>query len=193
MQQPAVPELAHTHTRPIHWVATAAALAAVVAGSSFVQPDAATAVQKDGPEAVAQRAPGPAPDAADVTFPIDCGPVRAVVVRTAAGDLDGDGTPETVAVVRCDSSMGTPPNGVYVITRSTRPDTAPRVVATLVAPKDRLNVMDLAIRGSAVAATLLGYSSSGIPNCCPDERRRTTWKWRDGHFIASDPADARSV
>ncbi|MDX2784717.1 hypothetical protein PV379_46555, partial [Streptomyces caniscabiei] len=44
MQQSAVPELAHTHTRPIHWLATATALAGVVALSSALQPDAARAV-----------------------------------------------------------------------------------------------------------------------------------------------------
>lgn len=50
MQQSAVPELAHTHTRPIHWLATATAVAGVVAFSSVLQPGAATAAQAAGPE-----------------------------------------------------------------------------------------------------------------------------------------------
>ncbi|MDX3646107.1 hypothetical protein P1P70_43370, partial [Streptomyces sp. MB09-02B] len=54
MQQSAVPELAHTHTRPIHWLATATALAGVVALSSALQPDAARAAQ---PAPEAARAP----------------------------------------------------------------------------------------------------------------------------------------
>ncbi|MPY46636.1 hypothetical protein FNH04_44080 [Streptomyces phyllanthi] len=49
MQQTAVPDLAHTHARPIHWVATATALSAVLALSSVLQPEPATAVQA-GPE-----------------------------------------------------------------------------------------------------------------------------------------------
>ncbi|MCQ9186036.1 hypothetical protein KMT30_44810, partial [Streptomyces sp. IBSBF 2953] len=49
MQHSAVPELAHTHTRPIHWVATAAAVAGVVALSSLLQPGPATAAQTSGP------------------------------------------------------------------------------------------------------------------------------------------------
>ncbi len=43
MQSSAVPELAHTHARPIHWVATATAVAGVVALSSVLQPGHATA------------------------------------------------------------------------------------------------------------------------------------------------------
>ena len=38
--------------------------------------------------------------------------------KKASGDLDGDGSPETVAVVHCDAGMGTPPDGVYVLTRA---------------------------------------------------------------------------
>jgi hypothetical protein len=63
VQHPAVPELAHTHTRPIHWVATATALAGVVALSSVLQPDSATAAQPTA--GAAQKAPprGPTPRA----------------------------------------------------------------------------------------------------------------------------------
>ncbi|MEV3870399.1 hypothetical protein [Streptomyces sp. NPDC049906] len=190
MQQPAVPELAHTHTRPIHWVATATALAGVIAASSVLQPDPATAVQPGRSAAEAPRAPGPAPDPADVTFPIDCGPVTVRVIKKATGDLDGDGSPETVAVARCDTAMGTPPNGVYVLTRGRVPGADPRVVATLVRPAERLNVAELGVRAGSVTATLLGYSSREVPNCCPDERRRTTWTWRDGRFTSTDAGTA---
>ncbi|MFD5553292.1 hypothetical protein ACFWIA_05560 [Streptomyces sp. NPDC127068] len=192
MQHPAVPEPAHTRTRPIHWVATAAALAGVIAASSLLQPDAATAVQEGRPRVDARKAPGPAPDPADVKLPLDCGPVGVRVVQEASGDLDGDGTPETVAVARCDTGMGTPPSGVYVLTRAGA-EAAPRVIATLVEPKDRLNVTDLTVRGGTVLATLLGYSSSEVPNCCPDERKRTTWTWHEGRFISADTGRALSA
>ncbi|MEU5683167.1 hypothetical protein [Streptomyces venezuelae] len=195
MQHPAVPELAHTTTRPIHWLATAAALAAVVAGSAVLQPDAATAAQT-GPKTHSRAAAGapvpvPAPDPAAVDFPIACGPVDPVVKKKASGDLDGDGRPETVAVVHCEAGSGTPPDGVYVITR---PKTGkPRVVATLLDPEDRQNVTGLALRDGAVTATLLGYSSPDVPRCCPDRKDKAKWQWKDGTFERTTPAGARSV
>ncbi|WAZ20589.1 hypothetical protein STRCI_001721 [Streptomyces cinnabarinus] len=190
MQQSAVPELAHTHTRPIHWVATATAVAGVVALSSVLQPHSATAAQA-GPESKTATA-ALAPDPEDVDFPLECGPVKAIVVKKASGDLDGDGRPETVAVVHCDAPMGTPPDGVYVLTRGADTE-RPRVVATLVDPKDRQTVSEFAVRDGVVAATLLGYSSSDVPSCCPDVTDRAKWAWDNGAFVRSTPAGARSV
>ncbi|MFF8231698.1 hypothetical protein [Streptomyces caelestis] len=192
MQPSAVPELAHTHTRPIHWLATATAVAGVVALSSFLQPGAATAAQAAGPATRSAPANATAPDPAAVEFPIECGPVKALVEKKASGDLDGDGKPETVAVVHCNSPMGTPPDGVYVLTR--RGDGGePRVVATLLDPKDGTTVSDFAVRDGAVTATLLGYSSSDVPRCCPDVRSDVKWRWQNGAFMRSAPAGARSV
>ncbi|WP_406728353.1 hypothetical protein WJ438_32255 [Streptomyces sp. GD-15H] len=192
MQSSAVPELAHTHTRPIHWVATATAVAGVVALSGLMQPRAATAAQTPAPQTRSAPAHIVPPDPADVEFPIRCGPVQAVVKEEAAGDLDGDGRPETVAVVHCDASMGTPPDGMYVLTEAAGADT-PRVVATLVDPKDRTNVDDFAVRDGEITAVLLGYSSSDIPSCCPDVRKSLKWHWDNGTFVQSAPSDARSV
>ncbi|QIJ61749.1 hypothetical protein [Streptomyces sp. JB150] len=191
MQHPAVPELAHTRARPIHWLATATALAGVVALSALLQPGAATAAQEPGQGP--QSAPAAAAPATDgVDFPLECGPVKAVVEREAAGDLDGDGRPETVAVVHCDAGISTPPDGVYVLTRSA--DDAPvRLVATLVDPKDRYTVEDFAVRDGAVTATLLGYSSADVPTCCPDTEDHAKWRWENGSFVRSSPAGARSV
>ncbi len=192
MQSSAVPELAHTHARPIHWVATATALAGVVALSSVLGPDAATAAPTPGPQtrsAPAQTAP---PDPAAVEFPLECGPVRPVVRKKASGDLDGDGHPETVAVVRCDAPMGTPPDGVYVVTRAA-PGAGTRVVATLVDPEDRTNVDDFAVGDGEVRAVLLGYSSADVPSCCPDVRESVKWRWEDGAFVRSAPSTAKSV
>lgn len=192
MQHSAVPELAHTHTRPIHWVATATALAGVVALSSVLQPDAANAAQASGTAPRSAPAAVAPPDTKGVDFGLECGPVKAIVVKKASGDLDGDGRPETVAVVHCDAPMGTPPDGVYVLTRGS--DTQrPRVVATLVDPKDRQTVSEFAVRDGAVAATLLGYSSSDVPSCCPDVTDRAKWQWDNGTFVRSTPAGAQSV
>ncbi|MFE7274826.1 hypothetical protein [Streptomyces sp. NPDC057623] len=192
MQQSAVPELAHTHTRPIHWLATATAVAGVVALSSVLQPNSATAAQTTGPDAKHAPAALAPPDPAHADFPLECGPVKAVVVKKATGDLDGDASPETVVVVHCDAPMGTPPDGIYVLTHSTGTAT-PRVVATLVDPKNSTTVSDVAVRDRAVTADLLSYSSDDVPRCCPDVKNSAKWQWKDGTFIRSTPAGAHSV
>jgi hypothetical protein len=192
VQQSAVPELAHAHTRPIHWLATATAVAGVVALSSVAQPGPATAAQAAAPEPKTVPADVVPPDPADIAFPLECGAVKAVVVHKASGDLDGDGRPETVAAVHCDAPMGTPPDGLYVLTRGSGAG-EPRVVATLVDPKDRQTVSGLAVRDGAVQATLLGYSSSDVPSCCPDLKDAVKWEWKNGTFVRSTPAGARSV
>ncbi|MFF4960806.1 hypothetical protein [Streptomyces sp. NPDC001222] len=191
MQHPAVPELAHTTTRPIHWVATATAVSGVIALTSLLQPGAATAAQ---PQVRTKAAPVAAlpPDPAKVHFPLDCGPTKVLVAKRATGDLDGDGRPETVAVVHCDASMGTPPDAAYVLTQAAdAPE--PRVVATLVDTKDRLTVTSLAVHDAAVTASMLGYSSPDVPSCCPDVKSSAEWQWKGGSFIRSTPSGARTV
>ncbi|MGV9913273.1 hypothetical protein [Streptomyces tendae] len=196
MQHPAVPDLSHTHTRPIHWVATATAVAGVVALSSVLQPDAATAAQSADKAATPAPKSAPAhgtpPDPATVAFPLECGPVKAVVQKKASGDLDGDGRPETVAVVHCDAPMGTPPDGVYVVTRS-NDGGKPRVVATLVNPEERRTATELSVRDGVVRATLLGYSSADVPSCCPDVTDDVKWRWKNGAFVSDTPSHARTV
>lgn len=186
-QHSAVPELAHTRTSPMHWLATAAALAAVVGASSFLQPEDATAAQAGPPSVAAQAAPDPT----TATIPMNCAGERPQILKHASGDLDGDGRPETVAVARCVSGSGTPPSGVYVLTR---PDSGkPRVVATLVDPKDRLSVTDFAVTNGVVTATLLGYSSSAVPRCCPDKTEKAKWQWQGSAFVRSEQSAAVGV
>ena len=60
MQTSAVPDLAHTHARPVHWLATATAMAAVVAAAGLLQPRAATASQA-GPAPQTSTAAAAAP------------------------------------------------------------------------------------------------------------------------------------
>ncbi|MFG2331949.1 hypothetical protein ACGFMM_20240 [Streptomyces sp. NPDC048604] len=190
MQPAALPDLAHTHPRPVHWLATAAAMAAVVAGAGLLQPDAATATTAAGAKVAGspRTAPRPAPKAAGAAYPLECGGASSVVARQATGDLDGDGGPETVAVAHCDAGSGTPPSGVYVLTRGK--DGAARVVATLVEPTSKQNVEQLAVRDGVVTATLLGYSSPDVPRCCPDVRESAEWRWHGGAFVRSKAGSA---
>ncbi|WP_124271781.1 hypothetical protein [Streptomyces sp. ADI96-02] len=194
MQTSALPDLAHTAAKPVHWLATAAAMAAVVAAAGLLQPGAATATAPDGGGPAAARhgaPPAQAPDPAEVDFPLECGGAGTTVARHAPGDLDGDGRPETVAVVHCAAGSGTPPSGVYVLTQGS--GASPRVVATLVDPAQKKTVGALAVRKGVVSATLLGYSSLDVPRCCPDQREQADWRWRGDAFVRGAGDLARSV
>ncbi|MFJ9850878.1 hypothetical protein [Streptomyces sp. NPDC101150] len=189
MQPLAGQDLLHTQPHPMHWLATATAVSAVVAAASFIQPPDATATTTHGTKT--GRHVTAAPDPAKVTFPVNCGPNRLDVAKQTSGDLDGDGTTETVAVVRCHSETGTPPSGIFVLAQPTDPKAAPRVVATLLAPSQRLTVQDFALQRGEISATLLGYSTLDVPRCCPDVHRSAKWQWKDGKFIQSElPAGA---
>ncbi|WP_326648752.1 MULTISPECIES: hypothetical protein [unclassified Streptomyces] len=190
MQTSAVPDLAHTDARPVHWLATATAMAAVIAAAGLLQPKAATASQP-GSQSQISTAAAPAPDPAGVELPLECGGAKGVVTKKASGDLDGDGNPETVAVARCDAGSGTPPSAIFVLTQGR--GTGPRVVATLLEPVQKQSVGDFAVRDGAVTATLLGYSSSAVPSCCPDKQEKVKWQWRGGKFVRTAPAEARGM
>ncbi|WP_406141176.1 hypothetical protein [Streptomyces sp. NBC_01089] len=185
-----LPDLAHNRTSPLHWLATATAMAGVVVLAGVLTPDPATASQGGGRPA---RPAAAAPDPAAVTFPLKCGTAGTTVTKKASGDLDGDGSPETVAAVRCDAGSGTPPSGIYVLTRPSTGDGPPRIVATLISPAEQQSVGAIGVHDGAVTATLLGYSSPDVPRWNPDVRQQAKWRWQGGKFIRSVPSQARSV
>lgn len=185
MQPMAGQDLLHTQPRPMHWLATATAISAVVAAASIVQPPDAKATTSS-PAAAAGHRSVAAPDPDKVTFPVDCGPNRLDVVKKASGDLDGDGTTETVAAVRCHSGTGTPPSGVYVLAQPSDAEAAPRIVATLLAPARQRSVQTLTIKDGAISAALLGYSTLDVPRCCPDVHKSVKWQWKGGKFVQSE-------
>jgi hypothetical protein len=171
----------------VHWLVTATATAAVVAGAAVLQPPAATASQTPGTARSAPAQALPAPDAKTAAYPLKCRSGKTVLLKQAIGDIDGDKNPETVAAVRCDSGIGTPPSAVYVLTG------ANRVIATLVEPAEEQNVTALAVTGGTITATLLGYSSDAVARCCPDKTQKIKWQWRNGKFTRSATTEARSV
>ncbi|MFK0254617.1 hypothetical protein [Streptomyces sp. NPDC090445] len=186
---------AHSSTRPLHWLATACATAAVIAGAGFLQPEA-TAAGPATPEP-ANRPTAPqaaAPDPAAVTWPLDCKGAPTTVTATAQGDLDGDRRPETVAAVRCDAGSGTPPHALYVLTQDTAKGTPPRIVATLLDTARRQTATDLTIRDGTITAQLLGYSSPDVPRYNPDVKQLAKWRWSGGKFRQElTQTSARSV
>ncbi|MFB6556694.1 hypothetical protein [Streptomyces sp. NPDC056405] len=182
MQPLAGQDLLHTQPHPMHWLATATAVSAVIAVSSLFQPSAATATAAGAASAPAVAAPDPS----RVAFPVNCGPNRLDVVQKVSGDLDGAGGTQTVAVVRCHTEAGSPPSGVYVLAQSSDPTAAPRIVATLLAPAQRLSVQDLTLQGRAVSATLQGYSSASVPRYMPDVHKTVKWQWQGGKFVQSE-------
>ncbi|ROQ62705.1 hypothetical protein EDD93_5427 [Streptomyces sp. 840.1] len=193
MQTSALPDLAHTDTTTLHWLATAAAMAAVVAAAGLLQPDTAASASTTPHRTAVQHGSAPVapPDPARAAFPLECGGVGTTVAKEVPGDLDGDDRPETVAVVHCAAGSGTPPSGVYVLTQGS--GAAPRIVATLVDPAQKMSVGDFTVSDGTVSATLLGYSSPTVPSCCPDEQEKVTWQWQNGAFVrtslSDDPAD----
>lgn len=196
---PTSENLAHSGTKPVHWLATATAVAAVIAAAGLVQPAAGAptpeaAPAANGPQAAAPALTAEAPDASGLAYPLDCKGAPQAVTATAQGDLDGDGRPETVAAVRCDAGSGTPPHALYVLTRDPDAGARPRVVATLLDTAQRQTATDLTVSDGAVTATLLGYSSPEVPRYSPDVKKLAKWRWSGGKFRQelTDPA-ARSV
>ncbi|MBB5938842.1 hypothetical protein [Streptomyces zagrosensis] len=183
--QDAGPGLPHTRTRRVHWIATILALGAVVAGAVALQPSDATATPETKAAPPARQVP--APDARAVAYPVECGQAPVDVVRHVSGDLNGDGRPETVAVVRCHSGTGTPPSGIFVIAPAGNPagkhGAKPRVMSTFLKPSEGMSVQDFTLRGATVSATLVGYSSLEVPRCCPDLQRKVNWRWQRGKFV----------
>ncbi|MCX4777322.1 hypothetical protein [Streptomyces sp. NBC_01264] len=187
---PSTPTTEHHRTRPVHWLATASALAAVIAGAGLLQPAPATGASTDparptgptSPDHGQQAATASAPDAHAVTYPLDCKGLPQAVTDTAEGDLDGDGHPETVAAVRCDAGSGTPPHAIYVLAQDPAKTANPRVVATLLEAGRKQTATDLTVRDGLVTASLLGYSSPEVPRYSPDTKQLAKWRWTGGKF-----------
>lgn len=188
MQPSAGQDHPHTHARGVHWISTAAALGAVVAAMALVPTaDASSGKHTTAAPATpaAPTAPVTAPDPTAATYPLNCpGGVPTDVISRVSGDLDGDGRPETAVVVRCHSDTGTPPSGVYVLHAPAEPGGAPVIAVTLVKPQDNRQIQDFRLEGRTVKATVLGFSSDSVPQCCPDLSRTYSWEWRGDRYVA---------
>lgn len=188
--------LPHTRSRPLHWIGTATALAAVLGLSLLVQPSAGATAPHGSRGTVAD----PVPDAARAHYPMNCAPPlpgqkSLDVLAQGSADFDGDGRSETVALVRCHAGMGTPPSGIFVLAPPTGgPHARPRVVETLLPPGEDMSANHFRVTDGRISATLLGYSSEDVPRCCPDRRRAVSWNWDGTRFVLHPaPVAQRSV
>ncbi|WP_370116713.1 hypothetical protein [Streptacidiphilus sp. MAP12-33] len=161
---------AHARSKPWHWLATVAGLGAVVGVALAVGP--AGAVQT-GAEATAQPLPqgaAAAPDPAKARLPIDCGPLSVHIDQHFSAALPGAGTPVTVVAARCDAGAGSPPDGLYAL------EAGRATPIRLLDPARRFTVRSMAMRGDgSIHATVVGYSSSTVPDCCPDLNETLSW------------------
>ncbi|MFC8720841.1 hypothetical protein [Kitasatospora sp. NPDC057198] len=163
----------HARSGLKHWVLVAAGCAAVVGGAlgATSATGAVTGGQQaaDGPvaEPVPTAAPLPEVDPAKADLPLECGPFPVAVSLKASAVLDG--RPVTVAAAHCRADMGTPPDGVFLVTA----DAAP---VTLLPDSEGLTVTELAIRSDgSIRGTARGYSSPDVPRFSPDLRVDLSW------------------
>ncbi|WP_370096025.1 hypothetical protein [Streptacidiphilus sp. MAP12-20] len=159
---------AHARSRPLHWVATAAGIAAVVGTALAVGP--AGAAQQAAPGAAHQVGAAAAPDPSKVTLPLDCAGQPVKIDQRFAATLPGTGVPVTVVAARCDATGGTPPDGLFVL------EAGSTAVVRLLDPARRLTVRSMAMRSDgSIHAVVSGYSTADVPNCCPDVHETLDW------------------
>ena len=87
----------------------------------------------------------------------------------------------TVVVARCDSGAGSPPSGVFVVAGD---GSAARVVKTLVASSQELQVSALISTTDGVKVSAAGYSRSDVPRCCPDRTFTLVWRKTGDTLVA---------
>jgi hypothetical protein len=116
-----------------------------------------------------------------VSYPVDCSPVGYLVLRTRYADLNGDGRLDAVVLVRCNAGAGDPPVGLYAFDGTSSPSN-PRLMATLMSTDMDRQANTFTITGTTVSIDAYGKSSSSVPDCCPDEKFRMTWRWHGSNY-----------
>jgi heat shock protein HslJ len=104
------------------------------------------------------------------------------------GDLDGDGSPETVAVLAA-TGAGTGSNIYLAAMRATR-DGLENVATALIG--DRVQLISLAIDGGILVGELV-QTREGEAMCCPTARVRRSWKLEGARLVELRAEDRGTV
>lgn len=123
------------------------------------------------------------PDYSSLSYPIDCPSEQVQVQGSEDVDFTGDGRPEAVRLVVCDTGAGNPSSMLVVFTAA--PDGTPERLATLLSEADDEIVDQIEVSGTTVRATGEAYSSEDVPRCCPDVQVDERWDWNGSEFVRS--------
>ena len=109
-----------------------------------------------------------------------------VSIGQIAYPIPAPGVQLAVVLVRCTSGAGTPPVAVYVYDRATS-TTLPHLAGTLVADTDEWQASTFSVSGATVSLPVAGFSSTALPNCCPDVHTTLIWRWTGSKYRLATP------
>jgi hypothetical protein len=117
---------------------------------------------------------------AGVTYPFQCGStLQGLVGYRVVQVAYPQPAPErslAIVMVECNSGAGTPPVELLVYD-GTSSRLAPHLAQTLIAVSSRYQASVFAADGPTVTVAVSGFSSTAVPNCCPDIHMTLAWHW----------------
>jgi hypothetical protein len=115
-----------------------------------------------------------------LTGQVDCAGKPLVMVRQHAFDFTGDGVPDALVAVRCDTGAGSPPSSVFAIAADVG---RPRIVGQLLSTSAGEVVSDLSGQGAEAVVTTFAFGPRA-PRCCPDLQAVHRYHWDGTAFDA---------
>jgi hypothetical protein len=113
-----------------------------------------------------------------LTGQVDCGGAKLVMVRQHSWDFTGDGVPDALVAVRCDTGAGSPPSAVFAVAAGLA---GPSVVGELLQPADGEVVSDLSGEGGQAVVTAFAFGPNAA-RCCPDLVAVHRYRWNGTGF-----------
>jgi hypothetical protein len=117
---------------------------------------------------------------ANINYPFACGttlqgPVGYKVVQIAYPQ-PAPGRSVAIVMVECNAGAGTPPVELLVYDGASSP-LVPHLTQTLIAVSSQYQASLFTASGSSLTVAVNGFSSSAVPNCCPDVHKTLSWHW----------------
>jgi hypothetical protein len=88
-----------------------------------------------------------------------------------------------IVMVECNAGAGTPPVELLVYDRASS-SLVPHLAQTLVTTASRYQASRVTASGATVTIAVNGFSSTAVPNCCPDVHTTLTWHWTGSGYQA---------